>query len=639
MDRRRFLKFAAASAGGAAAFNLLPSHLRRALAMPVKATGRLDSIEHVVVFMQENRSFDHYFGTLRGVRGFSDRSVLQLQSGKSVFYQPNGSTTLLPYPVSEQFMNGTPHDWGSGHSAWNGGRFDQWVPFKGTSTMAYYARADLAFYYALADAFTLCDAYHCSVMGPTNPNRLYLWSGMIDPSGTGGGPVIDNAETPAYTWTTYPERLQAAGVSWKVYQEKDNYDDNALAWFAAYKNAKAGNPLYDRGMAVVSDLVSAFQADVQSGKLPQVSWIVAPAELSEHPAYGPVRGAALTSKLLDALASNPEVWAKTVFILTYDENDGFFDHVPPPTPPEGTADEFVQELPIGLGVRVPTMVISPFSRGGYACSETFDHTSILRFLEAWTGVREPNISAWRRTICGDLTSTLDLSSSMPAWPQLPAVKDPGPGTSVTVKPPKNQKMPVQEPGVRPARPLPYQPSANLRADLDAGKVWIDMVNAGASAVHLVAYANRFRVDGPWGYDVAGAPVSDSFNAQLFGGGKYDLSLYGPNRFLRRFAGDLNAPGRALGVTSQITTDAGGTLQMVFTNGGTSPVTFTVTANNYRTDGPWRYTVPAGGSASDSWHPGAFGEGWYDLTVTASTDASFVQRLIGHIETGAESVSG
>ncbi|WP_394843297.1 phospholipase C, phosphocholine-specific [Pendulispora brunnea] len=639
MDRRHFLKLAAASAGSTAVLNLLPTHLRRALAMPVRTTGSLDTIEHVVIFMQENRSFDHYFGTLRGVRGFSDRSALQLQTGKSVFYQPNGSSTLLPYPVTEQYMSGTPHDWGTGHSAWNGGLNDKWVQYKGTSTMAYYARNDLAFYHALADAFTICDAYHCSVMGPTNPNRLYLWSGTVDPGGKGGGPVIDNDESRARTWTTYPERLQAAGISWKVYQERDNYDDNALAWFKQYREAKPGSPLYDRGMATVDNLVQAFRADVKANKLPKVSWLVAPTALSEHPAYGPVRGAALTSQLLDVLAAAPEVWAKTVFILTYDENDGFFDHVPAPVPPAGTPDEFVNGQPIGLGVRVPTIVVSPFSRGGFVCSETFDHTSILRFLEAWTGIKEPNISAWRRAVCGDLTRTLDLTSSTVTWPRLPVTTDPGPGPEVTVKPPRTQRMPVQEAGTRAARALPYQPNANLRADAAAGKVWIDMGNTGASVAQLAAYANRFRSDGPWRYDIGGTPVSDSFNARAYGGGKYDLSLYGPNRFLRRFAGDLNAPGKDVGVTSLVTTDEGGKLHLVFTNEGTSAVTVTVTANNYRTDGPWTYSVAPGGSASDSWRTGTYGDGWYDLTVTISSDPSFSQRLVGHIETGSPSVSG
>jgi len=639
MDRRRFLKFAAASAGGIAAFQLLPGHLRNALAMPVSATGSLDAIEHVVIFMQENRSFDHYFGTLRGVRGFSDRSALQLQTGKSVFNQPNGASTLLPYPVSEQYMNGTPHDWGSGHSAWNGGFYDQWVAFKGTPTMAYYARSDLAFYYALADAFTVCDAYHCSVLGPTNPNRLYLWSGTIDPSGIGGGPVIDNDESKARTWTTYPERLEAAGVSWKVYQEADNYDDNALAWFEQYRNAKPGNALHDRGMATVGNLVEAFRADVQANRLPKVSWIVAPTALSEHPAYGPARGAALTSQLLDALAASPEVWAKTVFILTYDENDGFFDHVPPPTPLDGTPDEFVNGLPIGLGARVPTIVVSPFSRGGFVCSETFDHTSVLQFLETWTGVKEPNISSWRRAVCGNLTRTLDLTSGAVTWPSLPVATDPGPGTGVTVRPPRDQRMPAQERGARPARALPYQPNANLRADIGEGRVWLDMSNSGASTTHLVAYANRYRMDGPWGYDVLGTPVSDSFNARLFGDGKYDLSLYGPNRFLRRFTGDLDAAGSTITVASFLTTDEGSALLLAFANDGASEVKVTVTANDYRTDGPWTYTVSPGARVTGSWRAGTYGDGWYDLTVTVSSDSSFSQRLVGHIETGAASVSG
>ncbi|WP_394826301.1 phosphocholine-specific phospholipase C [Pendulispora albinea] len=640
MDRRRFLKLTAASAGGAAAMNLLPKHLRKALAAQVQSLRSFDAIEHVVIFMQENRSFDHYFGTLRGARGFSDRSALQLQSGKSVFYQPNGSSTLLPFRTTEQYMNGTPHAWGDAHGAWNGGLCDDWVKHKTLLTMAHYERSDLEFYYALADHFTICDAYHCSVMSSTNPNRLYLWSGTIDPRGTGGGPVTNNDESKARTWTTYPERLEAAGVSWKVYQEKDNFDDNALAWFKQYREAKPGNPLYDRGMAVVDDLVGAFKADIQANKLPKVSWLVARTAWSEHSTNGPVRGIALTSRLLDALAASPDVWAKTVFILTYDENDGFFDHVPAPIPPDGTADEFVNGEAIGLGARVPCLVVSPFSRGGFVCSETFDHTSILRFLEVVTGVKEPNISAWRRAVCGDLTRTLDLASPVVGWPSaLKPIPDSAPGRVVTVRPPKNQRMPVQERGTRPARALPYQPNATLRADVAGGKVWIDMSNAGASTVHFSAYANRYRTDGPWQYDVARTPISDSFNARAFGGGKYDLSVYGPNRFLRRFAGDLGAAGKTFAVASHVTTEQGGTVELTFTNEGSSQVTVTVTANNYRTDGPWTFAVAPGQSLSDTWRVGIYGSGWYDLTVTLSSDPSFVQRLVGHVETGAVSVSG
>ncbi len=344
----------------------------------------LTNVQHVVIFMQENRSFDHYFGRLSGVRGFGDPTALQFQNGRSDLYQPQAPGYLLPFYSSSQCVIDLDHSWGPTHAAWNGGKWDQWVPAKGATTMAYYARGDLAYYYALADAFTVCDAYYCSVLGPTNPNRLYLWTGTIDPNGTGGGPVIDNSE-PGFTWTTYPERLEAAGVSWKVYQQPDNFDDNALAWFNQFRSARPGSPLYDRGIATVADIVAAFRQDVTNGTLPTVSWIIAPADLSEHPIASPASGEVLTKQLLDALVSNPAVFDSSVFILTYDENDGFFDHLVPPVPPPGTPGEFVNGLPIGLGVRVPAIIISPWTRGGSVCSQVFDHTSIIRFLEACTG--------------------------------------------------------------------------------------------------------------------------------------------------------------------------------------------------------------------------------------------------------------
>jgi phospholipase C len=140
---------------------------------------------------------------------------------------------------------------------------------------------------------------------------------------------------------------------------------------------------------------------------------------SEHPGEpatipSPAQGAAFVASVISALASNPDVWAKTVLILNYDENDGLFDHVIPPVPPAGAADEFIDGLPIGAGSRVPCMVISPWSAGGYVCSEKFDHTSVLRFLEKITGVIEPNISAWRRRTFGDLTRTLHFDRQAPA---------------------------------------------------------------------------------------------------------------------------------------------------------------------------------------------------------------------------------
>lgn len=608
--------------------------------LPAQGTGTLADVKHVVVFMQENRSFDHYFGTLKGVRGFADKGPLQMHNGQNVFHQPSGSSTELPFHTGIQCITDLAHDWTSTHLAWNGGNWNLWTTAKGAETMASYNRSDLAFYYALAEAYTICDEYHASVLGPTDPNRLYLFTGMIDPNGTGGGPVTDNSEPAAgYTWTTYPERLQSAGVSWKVYQQTDNYDDNALAWFAQYKNAKPGNPLYDRGMVKATDLVAEFQADVQANALPQVSWIVAPDFDSEHPSWSPASGEALTAQLLQALHANPAVANSTVFIINYDENDGFFDHVPAPVPPSGTPDEFADLQPIGLGVRVPLLIVSPWTRGGYADSQVFDHTSVIQFIEKWTGVREPNISAWRRQVCGDLSSAFDFAHPDYSVPTLPAVSAISCSSGSTANPPKTQAIPVQEPGNRPARALPYQPNANSHTDCAGGVFWIDMANTGASSVHYAIYPNQFRTDGPWQYDLApGASFSDYFHAQLYGGGKYDLSVYGPNGFRRQFAGNLNTNCGQIEVTSSISASAGA-LTLTMVNNSASAVTFTVKANAYRSDGPWTYQVPAGRSVSDTWHPVANAQGWYDLSTTVSGDSLFLRRMVGHIENGAPSVTG
>ncbi|HET6330432.1 MAG TPA: phospholipase C, phosphocholine-specific [Holophagaceae bacterium] len=610
-----------------------------ALPCAARATGTVADVQHVVIFMQENRSFDHYFGTLKGTRGFGDRVPLRLKNGKSDFYQPSGRSYELPFHTSSQCLNDTAHDWTSTHTAWNGGNWDQWVSAKGAESMVSYDRSDLSFYYALADAYTLCDDYHCSVMGPTDPNRLYLFTGMVDPSGTGGGPVIDNT-VPAsgFTWTTYPERLQAAGVSWKVYQETNNYGDNALAWFSQFMKAQPGTPLYDRGMAMSQDLVAEFKADVANNTLPKVSWIIAPDYASEHPVWSPASGESLTQQLLQALASNPQVANSTVFMLTYDENDGFFDHVVPPVPAAGTAAEFVNGQPIGLGVRVPMLLVSPWSRGGYACSEILDHTSIIRFLERCTGVQEPNISAWRRQACGDLTAAFDFANPDFSQPTLPSATPVTCASGTTPKPPKQQMLPVQEAGTKPARALPYQPNAISYADCVNGLLRVSMHNTGTASAHFAIYPNQYRTDGPWQYDVAGGSShDDTFNVVTYGGGFYDLTCYGPNSFLRQFAGNFNVSCGQVEVSSSIDPTAG-TLTLSLSNASSSAVTFTVKANAYRTDGPWFYTVPAGGTVSNTWNAAASGQGWYDLSVTESGDTTFLRRLVGHIENGSPSVT-
>jgi phospholipase C len=415
---------------GIGAAGALPLSLRRQLTAALNSPpqGGLSSIEHIVILMQENRSFDHYFGTFPGVRGFSDPAALTLSTGRSVFHQPDpghaqGYLTPFHYDTrstSAQATPGTDHTWPTQHQAWNNGKMDQWVKAKGPYTMGYFTEQDIPFQWALAEAFTLCDNYHCSVFGPTNPNRLYLWTGMIDPSGTGGGPVTD--DSPAFdnvilSWTTYPERLSKAGITWQVYQEEDNYDDNALAWFKQIAYAPASSDLYQRAMT--KRPAGWFEADARAGTLPQVSWIVAPTAQSEHPDYFPAAGAEYVASKLDALASNPDLWSKTLFILTYDENDGMFDHVPPPTAPAGTAGEYVSGEPIGLGFRVPCTLISPWTAGGQIYSPVLDHTSLIQIIEQVFGVTEPNISPWRRQTCDDFTGALQFGpqASYPATNQ------------------------------------------------------------------------------------------------------------------------------------------------------------------------------------------------------------------------------
>ncbi len=432
---------------------------KAALAVP-PAGSDLGAIEHVVFLMNENRSFDHYYGTYPGVRGFDDPTAMA-----NVFRQQwNGAgdgyraTELLPFHLDTATTDAEctydlSHEWNAQHMCWNKGQMDRFVathtmakfegPQQGVLTMGYYTRQDLPFWYSLADAFTICDNYHCSVMGPTHPNRLYALSGMLDPAGEEGGPIIVTNSASSFigstTWRTMPEALQAAGVSWRVYnppglayQASDplslGVSDNILLYFERHTSDPT-SPLYQN--AFNATFPKDFRHDVATGELPSVSWICPPVGYDEHPPSPPAAGQWFVNQVISALVSNPKVWAKTVLFIMYDENDGFFDHVPPPTAPLGTPGEYLTakhmpqaaygiDGPIGFGFRVPLMVVSPFSRGGYVCSDTFDHTSQLRFLEERFGVKAPNISAWRRATSGDLTGTLQVRDkpdvSVPALP-------------------------------------------------------------------------------------------------------------------------------------------------------------------------------------------------------------------------------
>jgi phospholipase C len=431
--RRRLLQRAGGLAALAAADTLMPPNLRRMLAQGPPRHSSMRDIKHVVMLMQENRSFDHYFGTLSGVRGFDDPHALIMPNGRSVFHQPdslNPNGYLLPFHLntrtsSAQKIPSTSHAWSVQHEAWNGGAMDQWLPAHrkadgehGPYVMGYYKREDIPFHFALADAFTICDSYHCSVMGPTGPNRLYWMSGTIDPDGVHGGPSINNTMPKnGFTWKTYAERLEDAGISWKTYPHQEGPIFNMVYFFKNFMEAPKTSPLYTKGMQVVSE--GQFEYDAIHDKLPAVSWILPNDHESEHPNHTPAQGAAFIASKLDAIAANPDVWAKTVFILNYDENDGIFDHVPPPVPPPGTPHEFIDGLPVGGGFRVPCILISPWTAGGWVCSQPFDHTSVLQFLEEFTGVRDTNISDWRRRTFGDLTAAFRFNRAGAEPPLLP----------------------------------------------------------------------------------------------------------------------------------------------------------------------------------------------------------------------------
>jgi len=712
--RRKFLQSTGVAAATLAAF---PPSIQRALAIPAhNKTGTIRDVEHIVILMQENRSFDHYFGTLRGVRGFGDRFTIPLPQGRKVWQQNDAAgQSVLPYHLDQstgnaQRFSGTPHSWADGQAAWDGGRIEQWVRYKTPASMGYFKQAEIPFQWALANAFTLCDAYHCSMHTGTNSNRMFLWTGTNGPSGAGVATVNNEWDeigpsTQGYEWKTYPERLQEAKVSWIVYQwMPDNFGDNSLAGFKQYRKANeasgkpvsnsaaspaydpasddAGNPLYKGIANTMPDggFFESFRNDIRSGKLPQVSWIVAPSTYSEHPGpSSPVQGAWYIQEALDALTSVPEVWSKTVLIVNFDENDGYFDHVPSPAAPsispDGTpagkttigakdlAFEYFnhpnppgttgQPQPdgrvYGPGVRVPMYVISPWSRGGWVNSEAFDHTSVIRFIEKRFGVKEPNIGRFRRAVCGDLSSAFNFANpNNETLPTLPGRKSKAQADQLRadqqllpkILPPANPLLPAQESGTRPSRALPYELHVSARTREKQGVVRLVFANSGdAGAVfhvydklHLDRLPRRYAVE-------AGEKLDDDWDT-LSDAGLYDLWVLGPNGFHRQFKGDFNR--LRAGKSPQPEIRAGyhvrrGDLHLKLRNEGDRDCVFTITAKAYRNDGPWKVKVKGGDEEEKTWNLDASGQ-WYDFEVTCDADSTFVRRLAGRVETGRHSVS-
>ena len=743
--RRQFLKVAGTGALAAT----LGANISKALAIPANnLTGTINDVEHIVILTQENSSFDHHFGTLRGVRGFADPRAARINlptvdggtAPASVFLQPcTGSAEAAPYGVSPAsyggpangvpvlppirlnpeaispgltslgltWLDGTGHGWPDGHAAWNLGANDGWVAAKQHPwTMAYMTRADIPYHYALADAFTVGDNYHCSIMAATNPNRCYLWSGCVGTvdylgaagtDGLGAGPIINNGLSPNHAylaWETFPEVLQAAGVTWKIYQDINgqtfapdfgdagstsfigNYTDNSVLYFAQYANAAKDSPLYlngctgtrldqnppaftasaDAWQAWNETLFDQFRADVTNGTLPQVSWICAPAGYTEHSSYPINYGAWYMSKIFDILVSNPEVWSKTVFIINYDENDGGFDHLIPPSPPGNSSNgdstvDFHNEIittapphaPAGLGARVPLLVISPWSKGGYVNSQVFDHTSTIQFIEKRFGVFERNISPWRRAVCGDLTSAfnfanpnegrehLDLPSTAGYLPTLAELQ--GNDSASFPYSPSNVivGVPKQEEGIRRARALPYEINVQAAVNLAAGTVGLQFSNTGKQGVALNVRSTDVT-DQSRNYTVeAGKNLSGSWNV----GAAYDLTVLGPNGFFRQYAGSTDSVAAVLDVRTKYGREDKGSIAVHVRNLGVNAVILHVL--DAYTGNRTTQVLGAGEEWEDDRSLEPF-HGWYDLVFTVAEDPTLRVRLAGHVETGKDSIS-
>ncbi|HOY78480.1 MAG TPA: phospholipase C, phosphocholine-specific [Hyphomonadaceae bacterium] len=683
IDRRRLLAL------GAAALTLPPA-IQKAWAIDAKVkTGTIKDIDHIVILMQENRSFDHYFGTLNGVRGFGDRFPIPLPEGRTVWrqsYTKGEPKQIAPFPLNtaqtfaHMRVEGTPHSWPDAQYGWDQGRLTNWPDHKNPHSMGYFEQADIPFQFALANAFTICDAYHCSFTGGTNTNRLFLWSGTNDGLGTRGGPSISNshdtlpekqplAKEP-YTWTTYPERLEAAGISWKIYEDMiDNFGDNPLVGFKAFRDSIAKAPGSNTALAAKghsTQHLDVMRADVAAGTLPQVSWVIAPSFDSEHPGpSSPAQGADYIARVLDCLTSNPDVWARTALLVNFDENDGYFDHMPPPAPPAkdaagkmlggstvDTAGEYhlvraasektserdnLMDRPYGLGPRVPLYVISPFARGGFVNSEVFDHTSVIRFCETRFGVAEPNISPWRRAVCGDLTSCFDFKTPNEAVAELPATAETAqrakalPGRT---KPPTPAEplAPIQATGVRRSRPLPYV--LDVRELATNGPLRLRFENKGKAAAVFHAYDCQRLDHPPRRYTVEpGKSLEGDWQ-----GGAYDVCVYGPNGFFRSFVGNSADAKRPL-VAARIEPMVGGPINFtlgfeITTRGAKDRIQATPAAYAEHL-APKALTPPAQGKPALIEHRWSLMKtsGWYDFVLTREGDPSWKRRYAGRHEIG------
>ncbi|MHA4843119.1 phosphocholine-specific phospholipase C [Flavitalea antarctica] len=696
INRRKFIGITSKIGVGSL---LWPALIEKALAVEADSPTRsINDVKHIVILMQENRSFDHYFGTMKGVRGFGDRFPIPLESGKRAFFQSDGEHIIPPFRANFKTSNAalvkpTPHDFPDMQAAWNQGKYGFWPKCKTPFSMAYYTREEIPFQYALADAFTISDAYHCSIATGTDPNRIMFWSGSnSDPDKRAAGINCSDKDSepvnqrcwitgkhpdPGYTykgnafkWATLPDVLEKAGVSWRIYQDpNDNWTGamHGCLAFESFRTAKPGSAIYEQGMKHWS--LEDLSKDVAGKTLPAVSWILPSRADCEHPGgpSSPYRGADFTHAVLSALTSNPDVWSKTVFFLTFDENDGLFDHLPAPAVPSYNIDgtlagkstidlagmyfdnsrklnkrNYIDPLdtisgdirPWGMGPRVPLYIISPWSKGGWVHSEVADHTSVAQFIEKRFGVVLPAISPWHRSVSSDLDSAFDFKNPNDAvFPAMPRTRDyasveaalknlPG------ARPPDMPEPLFQEKGVKYSRALPYK--LNTSAEVVNSELRLTFVNTGKAGVvfhvydlnHLEMIPRRYTVE-------AGKTLGDSWSVAASG---YDLEVYGPNGYFRKFKGaGLQQEPETVVIYNHRT----GGIGLEIRNRASKTIEVIVTSNAYDYGEPTKVMVPAGKSVKRNWNLEQSGN-WFDFSVTA--DEKFLRRFAGRVETSKHSIS-
>ncbi len=697
LNRRKFISM---SAGAGIATALWGPLLERALAVEAHNASRsIKDVEHIVILMQENRSFDHYFGTMKGVRGFGDRFPVPLKSGQRAFHQSDGKLIIPPYRAHGKTSNaalvtGTPHNFSDMQAAWNQGKYGFWPLFKTPFSMAYYTREELPFQYAMAESFTICDAYHCSIATGTDPNRIVFFSGSnFDPEKRAAGIncTDENSEPvnlrcwikgalpePGYTykgsafkWPTIPDVLEKEGVSWRIYQDpNDNWTGamHGCLAFESFRNAKPGSSIYEKGMRHWT--LENLKNDVKNGTLPQVSWILPSQKNSEHPGApsSPYRGADFTHDVLEAITSNPETWSKTVFFLTFDENDGFFDHLPAPAVPSyeldntlaGKSTVDLQGMyfdnsrgqtnyldkrdnisgnlrPWGMGPRVPMYILSPWSKGCWVNSEVADHTSVAQFIEKRFGITIPAISPWHRAVSSDLTSAFDFDRpNDPVFPKMPdtsdhAMRDEASKRLPKAVAPEAPSSLFQEKGTRFSRALLYRLHCHFRTLKNDNKIKLIFENKGlAGAVYHVYDLNRLD-DIPRRYTVeSGKSLEDVW--ETVSGGKYDLEVFGPNGYFQKFSGNIS--GNEPLATISYDHCRGG-IMLNLKNEGNSKLRLKLSSNAYDYAEQGSFDLEAGKSKRKNWELHRSGN-WYDFSV--QSEEGYLHRFAGRVETARHSVS-